>query len=251
MLLCEGYHDRAFLTGWLQHLGCTDLGVMNASGAVRVPVDPWGQTVKGGQFALQTRSGRFVRIVPCKGKTNVLRTARLRLGKREQEQLTRLVLCVDPDNNPTDPADAQTGMRPEDVERFVHTFDPNTQRSDETSEFVLDGGKTRLALIRWEAPADVLPGVPNQQTLERLVCLSLHRAFPERGVWVQRWLDGRPAPTDAGSKAFVWSHMAGWYADHGCDYFFRHLWQEPPVAAQIETLLRQSGAWQVMEKFAY
>ncbi|MDT7815668.1 MAG: hypothetical protein QOJ42_5584 [Acidobacteriaceae bacterium] len=27
VILCEGYHDRAFWDGWLRYLGCSDPGV--------------------------------------------------------------------------------------------------------------------------------------------------------------------------------------------------------------------------------
>jgi len=42
VILCEGYHDRAFWAGWLLHLGCTDPGLPSAGKATRTPIfDPW------------------------------------------------------------------------------------------------------------------------------------------------------------------------------------------------------------------
>ncbi|MGV3721253.1 MAG: hypothetical protein ACO1SX_10135 [Actinomycetota bacterium] len=48
-------------------------------------------------------------------------------------------------------------------------------------------------------------------------------------------------------KEHVWSHMAGWYAIHGCDSFYSMLWEDPSVAAELRTRLEGSGAWAVIE----
>lgn len=248
VLLCEGYHDRAFLTGWLEHLGCSNPSTQGAR--TGIVTDPWDQTVRGGQYAFHSSSGRFIRISPVGGQSNLRLAARLRLDKRQLELLTRLVICVDPDTDASDPADTRNGMRVEDVERFVQDFDPAASCNRAAGEFTLDGGGTQVSLIRWEVDADPLPGVPNQQTLERLVCTALCHAYPERGSCVQRWLESRPQPPVENVKAFAWSHMAGWYAGHGCDHFFRHLWQDGRVVEKMEPLLRLSAAWQVMEEIA-
>jgi hypothetical protein len=88
-ILCEGYHDRAFWAGWLDRLGCKNLG--------RGCVDPWGKSVTGGQFGFQTRAGRFVRVVPAGGKDEVRRLARIRLQGRATEPLKAVVASVDHD----------------------------------------------------------------------------------------------------------------------------------------------------------
>jgi hypothetical protein len=44
--------------------------------------------------------------------------------------------------------------------------------------------------------------------------------------------------------------MAGWYPEHGCDAFYGLLWQDKPVADQLESRLRVSGAWDIAESLA-
>ncbi len=93
----------------------------------------------------------------------------------------------------------------------------------------------QIDAIIWHATGDFGPGVPVEQTLERLVCVALSRAYGDRGQSVQDWLaatGGDPSP-----KSYSWSHMAGWYAKHGCEDFYRQVWREEPVRSELQTLL--------------
>ena len=56
----------------------------------------------------------------------------------------------------------------------------------------------------------------------------------------------REAP-QAGPKEFGWSFMAGWYAERGCEGFYRTIWEDPAVANELEDRLRKAGAWRVAE----
>jgi hypothetical protein len=108
--------------------------------------------------------------------------------------------------------------------------------------------------VRWEAGDGNCPGLPEQQTLERVVCAALVAAFPDRGLAVQKWLDSRTQGPTAGPKEFAWSHMAGWYAEHGCENFFRYLWTaetgDGHAREELENRLRACGAWRVAETLA-
>jgi hypothetical protein len=119
---------------------------------------------------------------------------------------------------------------------------------------LVDNGATQVFLVRWEVNDAVAVGLPNQQTLERLVCAALVAAYPDRGSTVQTWLDSRqnpPANAPATEpKEFAWSYMAGWYAGHNCEDFYCSLWREPKVAAELESRLRSSGAWQIAKALA-
>jgi hypothetical protein len=44
--------------------------------------------------------------------------------------------------------------------------------------------------------------------------------------------------------------MAGWYADHGCEAFYRVLWSDPNVVGELEKRLRASGPWRIAEELA-
>lgn len=109
---------------------------------------------------------------------------------------------------------------------------------------------TTLHLVRWEADDADCPGLPARQTLERLVCSALHTVYPERTAAVARWLDSRPGASAYGGKEFAWSHMAGWYAEDGCERFYRTVWEDVQVASQLEKRLRSNGSWAVVEAIA-
>jgi len=246
-VLCEGYHDRAFWAGWLVSLGCTDEGFRPGTTGFPRP-DPWGDEVRGGEFGYHSNSYAFIRIVSCGGKSQVLPRAGRRLNNRARKPLIRLIISVDPDVNVAGPG-AATGLRRQDVLQFVQHYDPAASISG-TGEIEIDGGATKISLARWEAADPAPPALPDQQTLERLACSSIVAAYPARGDAVRDWLAARPLPPPADPKAHAWSYMAGWYAQHGCEFFYSHLWNDPLVARELESRLRPSGAWQVAEALA-
>jgi hypothetical protein len=251
VILCEGYHDRAFWAGWLTHLGCTDPGIPSVGRTTRSQVlDPWNTPVTGGHFAYHSRSAQFVRIVPCHGKSKVLQAARFRLGQRGLKPLIRLVINVDSDVAASGTSTGTTGLRRQDVEQLVrNTFDPAaTVNAD--GEIEVDGGATRVTLIRWEVNDPPARGLPDQQTLERLVSAALAAAYPGRATALQDWLDSRPGPPPADPKDHAWSYMAGWYAEQGSEFFYSNLWRDAGVVNQLESRLRSSGAWQIGETLA-
>lgn len=241
-VICEGYHDRAFWAGWL-HLGCRDPGLRD-SGQRKPILDPWGRTVKGGQFAFQSTRGHFVRVVPAGGKERVFERLRVRLSERTTEPVRRLVVNIDPDT-PSEGGAVRTGLRLADVESMLRSEDPNASTRGTAVE--IDGGATTIHLVRWEVPALLGMGVPAIQTLERLVCAAIVAAFPARGEAVQKWLDGRPDRPAPDAKEHAWSYMAGWYAESGCERFYSGLWEVDPVRAELQRLLGQSGAWSTVQ----
>lgn len=250
VILCEGYHDRAFWMGWLLRLGCTDPGTPPAGRTNRVPIaDPWGMTVTGGQFAYHSQSGRFVRVVPCHGKSRVIPAARIRLGQRNTRALTRLVLNVDSDLTTSSSTASSSGLKATDVLREVRAFDSSAALNAD-GEIEVDGGATLVSLVRWEATDPPTAGLPDQQTLERLVCAALAAAYPPRAAWVQSWLDGRPHCPAVDPKEHAWSYMAGWFAESGCEAFFSKMWTDPQVVSELENRLKASGAWRIAETLA-
>jgi hypothetical protein len=78
VILCEGFHDRAFWDGWLTSLGCNSDGYKPGTPGFPAP-DPWGAEVRGGQFAYRSMSASFVRVRPCNGRSKILQGARIRL----------------------------------------------------------------------------------------------------------------------------------------------------------------------------
>ena len=97
VVLCEGYYDRAFWAGLLLRLGCTDPGLGPGQSDRRIVRDPWGDTVKKGQFGFRSISNQFIRVVPCHGAGNIADFARDRLGQLTRRPLLRLILTYDVD----------------------------------------------------------------------------------------------------------------------------------------------------------
>ena len=210
-----------------------------------------GDIVTFGHYYYYTQAGNGVRIVPCHSKDNILPMLDRFLKERNTKPFARLVVNVDPDTNVANPGDPTTGLRVQDVLRRVQQpkFDPLAQ-SDSSGEVLIDQGGNRIALVRWEvadAPGD---GLPDQQTRERLVCAAIVAAYPQRGPHVQKWLDARPDVPVFSVKEFAWSHMAGWYAEHGCDDFYRCLWDDNAISVELKARLQASGAWQIAEALA-
>jgi hypothetical protein len=161
----------------------------------------------------------------------------------------RLVVNVDVDTSATGSAQASTGLRRQDVLREVQQLDSSAVINAD-GEIEVDGGATKVSLVRWEASDPPAPGLPDQQTLERLVSAALAEAYPARATSVQQWLDSRHAPPAPDPKEHAWSYMAGWYAESGCEAFYSKLWHDPGVVAALEARLRSSGAWQLATTLA-
>jgi hypothetical protein len=250
IVLCEGYHDRAFWAGWLRYHGCTDPGAPPPGGHRRAVVrDPWNDKVQAGQYAYRSASGHFLRVVPCGGKQHLLPTARDRLDNRFRKRLIRLVVCVDPDTSASG-AGAGTGLKHQDVERHIRQYIDAAAQVNAADEIEVDGGQTRVSLVRWEVADPSHPALPDQQALERLVCSAIIAAYPARAQAVSQWLASRPTPPPIDPKEHAWSYMAGWYAEHGCESFYSNLWTDPRIVAELQTRLRASGAWQIVAAMA-
>jgi len=256
VVLCEGYHDRAFWAGWLTHVGLTDPG-QRPEGAERVPVlDPWGKKVVGGQFGFLSKTGHFVRVEPCNGDIGrILQVARKRLDRESQSQrqgaselgLRQMVLNIDADVE-VEEASPKKGFSLADLCSWLWELRLSPDATE--TDVLLFGGATTVSLVRWRADDPHAAGIPSKQTLERLVCAAIVAAYPERGEPLERWLDSRPNEPPAGPKHFACSHMAGWYPEFGSDGFYRRLWEEPAVVEQLELRLKACGAWQIAEELA-
>ena len=231
VILCEGYYDRAFWAGWLEHLGCRDRG-------------PTPKPT-GGHYWFDTRAGNRIEVVPCKGKSNVLPAARLRISQRQVSPFARLVVCLDADTDVVQ-GGAETGLRNTDLLRVIRGYVPKAKLSaDADIELADDTGV--VSLVRWETGDAEVTGLPGRHCLERLVCAALVATYPDRGRAVADWLAVRPKPPASDPKEFAWSHMAGWYAKLGCDAFYRGLWADSDVVVELETRLKACNAWRVAE----
>lgn len=222
IVVCEGYHDRAFWSAWLTG----PLGWQSRE-EERDPWDALGNVRGGGVFGF-ARPGRHLRVVPAQGRSKLVAKARSLVERaRTVPALDALVVCIDTDAPPGD--DAPRGV---DLARTLGS-----------------GARTdpplRLGAVEWRCGDPASLYLPEPQTLERLVCAALAEAHPERASAVSAWLQG--GPETHRHKQHAWSHMARWYPDSGCDDFWRRVWDDAAVAAGLERRLRESGAWAVAE----
>ena len=247
-ILCEGYDDRAFWAAWLKRLGCKRApGKTPIPGGREFVYGPDGKELPPGHFGYLSRNGAFLTLVPCYGKDNIPRELRLRLQQRDTKPIDRVVVNVDPDT----PIDVGLGAS---VAPIWNEIDAVVRFADAAAVARDDGqwdvGSTTVSLVCWGVEALTAPGIPDIQTLERLVCASIVQAYPGRGENVQQWLSSREAGPPAGPKHFAWSYYAGWFADHGTGDYYRCIWDDPNIAGPLEQHLRASGAWAVAEAMA-
>lgn len=244
-ILCEGYYDRAFWGRLLEEVKCRP----EKPPPGKKGIDDFGEELNPGEFAFRSQSGHFIRLVPCGGKTQVLPFARARLRLRPTKPIFRLVLNVDSDIHADGTSHSTKIIGKASVQTMLQKLDPAVQETSE-GHFTIDNGLTEVCILQWEASDPASKELPNQQSLERLVCAAIIAVYPERGSCVETWLNSRQNILAAGPKEFAWSHMAGWYAENACNDFFRCVWEEEKIANALKTRLKASGVWQVAERLA-
>jgi len=183
-----------------------------------------------GQFGFETASGTFVRLVPCDGGDNVPPMVDQFLNEHTTHPIARLLVNLDAD----DTLSARSTSARDIIAHLarVHT----------------NLGVSIIPII-WECADPPAPGIPEKQTLERLVVAAIVAAYPQRGASVAAWLAA--APTGGTShKNHALSYLAKWYAENGPDDFYKELWRDPSTAPELERRLRQSGAWAEVEALA-
>lgn len=240
VVICEGIDDRAFLAGWLRHLGCAKPTTVTI-GDREIVLDPWREEVSRGQFGFTTPSGLFVRVVPAHGVAK--RTALARRFLRERDigkQLDQLVLVTDSDRPAPTVVPPNVGAYLE----LAREFDPDAGVVD--GAIVMIGG-TRLQAIVWQTPDPPIPGVPDQQSLERLVCAALAEAYADRAAAVEQWLSDQRVGGNPEHKAHAWSYMAGWAAGAGCQDFYTKVWDDVAIATALQSRLTAINAWSIAQ----
>lgn len=226
VVLCEGYHDRAFWRGLLLTFGCNDPGDLGDGTRKPVP-DPAGRNVPSGQFVFRGPGDVFVRLVPAHTESSIWPTATGIIADRLL-RTSLLVACFD--------ADTEAG-----VAGSIRAAPPRLRE-------LLNRHDARVEVLMWRCddPPDRI-GVPNQQSLERLACAALADVYPGRAQAVQQWLADQRVAGKPAHKAHAWSYMAGWNADDGCQFFYERLWQCEPVRAALERRLHAIAAWPILE----
>lgn len=255
MILCEGYHDRAFLAGaCVTRLGWREPPLDEKGNRVSMR-DAWG-TVSGGDFGFEHGVSKAqLRIRPVHGhmKMNAAIERVLKVGK----PFNRIVVCYDGDKGGAG-ADFL-----DNIHRSIEGVLTKLGRNSKTigaGHWRIDDTTTEVRALVWHCNDTPCNELPDQQCLERVICASVRAVWPARTGSLTQWLRDRPEPTTCFSgssdspstiaKSHAWAVMAGWFAEHGCDDFHRILWHHDELNQALRQRLEQSGNWAVLEACA-
>lgn len=239
-IVCEGYHDRSFWSGWLLSLGCRDA---RPRPGAPVPDPHTGRTVTGGRFAFKTSGGDWVSVVPAGGdKTQVVRL----IGREVQEagrirQVDAVEIIASMDADVPVGTRIPYGKRCQAILGHVPSLTVDTRAAANTT-LVSQDGLVRVHIVLWWSKSGPMRGVPEKQCLERLVCAAIASARSSCAADVATWLASRSHPPKPSAAEFAWSYMAGWYAEHDCDDFWRVPWREKDLKTALEEQLTVIGA---------
>ncbi len=237
VILCEGFDDRAFWAGWLIYLGCQDQGR-------RRPVyDAWGEEVKNGKYLFTTRGASNVLVDPVHGGSEVRATAMTYFRQHNTKPIGRMIVNIDSDAE----GEGRTSSAREVIAGIVRDYDGGAVGDLDGPHSIDD---VEVWPVVWEClDSGEIPGIPRQQTLERLAAAAIVAAYAERGEPVQRWLEAEPVEENTNHKNYGMSYFAKWYAQrHGHGDFYRALWRDEAVAEQLKARLTATGAWQLVEE---
>jgi len=236
-LYCEGFHDRAFLAGWLLSRGWVDPGRKDGRrGPVVNPTS--GKTVVGGRFGFVSPNGElFLEVVPTSGYPQIRADLRRRISELATRPLDELVVVVDLDSESATPTSDELRAR---REALLAVWQPRST--------LLGGERTRFDVVVWCLAGPRRSGVPAKQTLERIVCAALADAYPVRAECVERWLASRPAASPLGPKNYSWSYMAGWDAERGSEDFLRSVWDDAALRPLLDAAMATCGANALAER---
>ncbi len=234
VILCEGFDDRSFWVGWLRHLKCTD----PSNRGRRIVKDAYELRVQGkGRYLFHSPGGACIIVHPYGGRSKLRRTVNEYLKDHTTHPIHRMILNLDSDAE----SDSDDGARAA-VRGLVARLGSQVE-APTAAAFDLDGIQTSTVI--WECADEAsIPGIPRKQTLERLVAASIRGAYPARGSAVEDWLAAEPRGEAAVTpKSYGYSYLAKWYAEYGADDFFRALWRDEEVVAQLRHRLETNGAW--------
>ena len=247
LVICEGAEDRAFWNGLLKARGWDRVqpkAGREAAGRKRGRDPGQPPYTLGTPDRPDAEERPYVELRPSGGYGDLERTLHNLLVEDRPTNLIREVLLnFDTDLSDEDTAKGRTGKK-------AHTVAANLRLKGLPAEERKDGGVNladadcHITLVPWDSPGPTRPGVPEKRTLERLVCDALAAARPERAVAVETWLNSRginPASESHRHKSAALSYYAGWYPGQGSFAFYEHLWGDPPVAAELEKVLKKSG----------
>ena len=218
LVVVEGYDDRDFWSAWLRARGCVAAPNLQPPNPKR-------------SFKLDVPGRSAVQLTWADSRSTVgpaLRTALRSVNARYGV----VVGCVDDDG--------EAGADPRGEAIFATIAHEHGGVGDGPLWALPpanDRATTQLGCVIWRSADSDAPGVPRQQTLERLICGALAAAHPERAQAVQQYLDGPPETIGLPHKALFGAFLAKWYTEQGPSQVYEHLFRDPLVAPVLHERL--------------
>lgn len=246
-ILCEGPSDRGFWSGWLKSLGCASC--FEASGRHRKALaSVWGGDLAPGDFTFSLPGSvdpkkADIQIHPC-GDAEALRSniATL-LGQLRTKPLDALIVNIDSDRDASEDPSINSAL--DRVGDLI--FRATGRRLQPRGAQFIDVDLPPIEVVVWRSysPARSV-GVPEKQTLERLICAALASADSARGRSVLDFL-GSPPLGGSTPKNYAASYRAKWFA-HRNDDLVEAIWQDSAIRGQLQVQLREIGVWDVVAR---
>ncbi len=241
----EGFYDRTFSAGWLLSREWRDPGLNRDGTRSRVTNPVTGMPVNLGRFLFEApKRNSYAEIVPMQGDRKLLDALEGALRRHlEETPICDIVVVLDLDDE-----DLEKGMkkRRDSLETLLRKIDSDF---DEEDDHWILFSKLRVDLLLWYDRSPDKPAIPKKHCLERIIVAAISTVYPERVQAVYDWLASRPSPPPNQSpKEYTWSHMAGWFADRGCEGFLRAIWGDKNVARELNRLLSANGAQSLIER---
>lgn len=264
IVLCEGYLDRAFLAGVAEAAGWPK-PARDAAGQVVVR-DLDGVRIRGGgryYFVRQTdglQSGLLLQ--PCVAEMTRKQVAQQVeaafvskasdiASKTRRDRPRCVFVCVDADTDAGESVDVRAISERKRLLGLLVRQGINAALKPDHRIWLGDATAWAVPLIWHAGDKPGTKGVPDKQTLERIVCAAMAEAYPDRAAHVQGWLDGRPPEDDlppAVPKSYCWSHMAAWSAEFGAEGFIREaIWRSQARDALMSRVAACAGGRDLLD----
>jgi hypothetical protein len=192
VILCEGYHDRAFWAGLLEHQGWIDPGKPEDEESERKPVkDPWKRPVTRGKFLFEwhDEGGKaYVIVDPTRGESH-MRKRLFDYFEDTDHPVQRILVNLD-----GDVFARRAGDWRENLERCVEGMVKaaggvsGARRGADGWTASVHGCPITVVPIACHAGDDPSPGGPVEPNLESLVCTAITTVHPSRGREIADWL---------------------------------------------------------------
>lgn len=232
--------------------GRDQLFALTKGDRVRIEARIAPHPLEKGEHVFETAAGDWIFVRPCNNARDLWKSLRL-LAEKDLDPPAGIVVNVDSDRHAGE-GDPEAGAR----ERLSQAIQ-ESEGQRPAGERPYRIGRTRVELVVWHCEdAAGTMGVPDKQTLERLVCAAIAEASAgseNSQGWaasVRDFLAQEPRGGQ-GHKNHALAYCAKWFVPERED-LFRAVWSResfPAVAAALESRLRATGGWKAAEALAF